>query len=729
MIDEYRKAFREEAADLLADLETALLELESDPMNLEMLGQVFRTMHTIKGSGSMFGFDDVAAFTHELETAFDLIRRGKVRVNKQLIDLTLNARDLIRAMIEVSFGGEPVEEARKNIVIEALHYLLVQGSVAGERQPEVSVAPGKQAGVLIHGAPELPGVDGRSEDKAKIEAKQVGGGLKTWRIRFKPAVNLFRQGVNPVLMLNELRELGDVRIIAGLDAIPELQDLDPEGCFISWDVLLTTANGLQSIRDVFIFVEDESEIRIDLIDEFAHVDDEGPGKRLGEILVDRGDLKKDDLAKVLEEHKKIGELLVESGAAGSGQVEAALLEQQHLSDLRKKKQAVEATSSIRVTSERLDSLVNLIGELVTVQARLSQTAASRNDPELLAIGEVVERLTADLRDSALNIRMMPIGATFSKFRRLVRDLSTELGREIELITDGAETELDKTVIEKLNDLLVHLIRNSIDHGIEPPEERENKGKSRSGHIHLSAMHSGAQVLVQIRDDGRGLDREAIRTKAIERGLVQPNAEVTDKELFSLIFLPGFSTAKKVTNVSGRGVGLDVVKRAIDELRGSIDVASQPDIGSEITLKLPLTLAIIDGLLVRISDRSYVLPLSVVRECVELKPEDVARGHGKHVAIVRGEMVPYVRLRERFGIGGPRPNIEQIVITEVEGLRVGFVVDHVIGEHQTVIKTLGSFYKDVEGLSGATILGDGSVALIMDIGKLIQSAEREEVSRV
>jgi two-component system chemotaxis sensor kinase CheA len=307
----------------------------------------------------------------------------------------------------------------------------------------------------------------------------------------------------------------------------------------------------------------------------------------------------------------------------------------------------------------------------------------------------------------------------------VRDLSKELGKEIELTTEGAETELDKTVIEKLNDPMVHLIRNCIDHGVETPDFRSNIGKPAQGMIHLSAKHSGAYVLIEIVDDGAGLDADVIRSKAVEKGMIVPDAELTEKEIYSLILAPGFSTAKTVTNVSGRGVGMDVVKRAIDNLRGSIGITSQKGIGTTITLRLPLTLAIIEGLLVQIGKEYFVLPLSVVEECVELTREDIANAHGRHLANVRGQIVPYISLREQFAINGKKPEIEQIVIVGVEGHRVGFVIDNVIGEHQTVIKTLGRVYKDIEGISGATILGDGTVALILDIQKLVQIAEREE----
>jgi len=500
---------------------------------------------------------------------------------------------------------------------------------------------------------------------------------------------------------------------------PPLEELNPESCYTYWDIILTTSRGDNAIRDVFIFVEEESELRIDVIDESTHPFDQVEQKKLGHILVDRGDITPLDMVTVLENRKLFGELVVEQGLADPSKIEAALGEQQQVREVRQKRQTAETASSIRVPSEKLDTLVNLVGELVTVQARLTQTAAFRNDPHLTLIAEEVERLTSELRDSTLNIRMMPFGSTFGKFKRLVRDLSDALGKEVEMITEGASTELDKTVIERLNDPLVHIIRNSIDHGIESPEVREAHGKPRQGTVRRMAEHSGDCGFITIQDDGAGLDKDAIRAKAIERRLISETAELSEKELFGLIFAPGFSTAKKITGVSGRGVGMDVVKQAIEALRGAIEISSRKGHGTTITIRLPLTLAIIESLLVKIGNDRYVLPLSFVEECVVLTGRDIEAAHGKDLANVRGHMVPYVPLRKRFELKGDAPDIQQVVITSIGGERVGLLVDTVIGEHQTVIKSLGKVYHNVHGISGATILGDGTVALILDIPQLVK----------
>ncbi len=697
MSDQMKAAFLEEAYELLGALENSLLALEETPDDAENIGSVFRAMHTIKGSGAMFGFESIASFTHEVETVFDMVRKGEMSVTKELINLTLAARDWIKTTLDTD-GSEPPDAAKGEEIVSALKELV----------------PGGPKGDSGSAAPPA----------AAPKAKETGEAANViYRIRFSPPADIFQRGDNPVKLLNELRAMGECTVVANTSAIPALEEINPELCYVQWDIVLSTNRGLDSIKDVFIFVEDDSKLKIEAVDEGGS--DPGDVKKMGDILVERGDLSQDALKKVLVKQKRIGQMLVEEGLTTETHVQSALLEQQKVKEQKEKRQAAESASSIRVPSERLDTLVNLVGELVTVQARFSQTAGKRNDAELTAIAEEVERLTWELRDNAMNIRMLPIGTTFSKFKRLVRDLSGELGKEIELTTEGAETELDKTVLEKLNDPMVHLIRNSIDHGIEMPDARESVGKRRCGTVHLSAVHSGANVLISIRDDGAGLDKEAIRAKGIERGLISPDAELSDRELYGLILLPGFSTAKKITNVSGRGVGMDVVKRSIESLRGTIEIDSQRGVGSTITVKLPLTLAIIDGLLVNIGEGSYILPLSTVEECVELTREDARRSNGRNIANVRSNLVPYIRLRELLLIPGEPPDIEQIVITHTNGERIGFVVDDVVGQHQTVIKSLGRVYKDIEGISGSTILGDGTVALILDGPKLAKREEAQE----
>ncbi|NDY57087.1 chemotaxis protein CheA [Desulfovibrio sulfodismutans] len=688
--DMHRMAFREEAGELLGELEASLLALEDQPEDQDLINRVFRAMHTIKGSGAMFGFEDIAAFTHEVETVFDKVRNGLLPVSKTLLDLTLAARDHIKLLLEAADTADGPDPA---IALQG------QGILDGLRR--FSPAAPVQA--------EAPAV-----------MPETVRGMATYRIRFKPGPGFYATGNNPLHFLEDLAELGDMRRYLHAEEVPCLEDMDPEVCHVWWDIILGARKSYSQIQDVFAFVEDDCELAIDQIDNGEALSDAGVYKKLGEILVERGDLTPDDLAQALAAQKRLGTVLADSGLVAKSKIEAALVEQEAVREIRKAREpAAESASSIRVAAEKLDDLVDLVGELVIVQSQIKQEALAGNDPTLKALSEHLERLSDDLRDSTLGIRMLPIGSTFSRFRRLVRDLSAELGKEIDLVTSGEETELDKTVIERLGDPLVHLLRNSIDHGVERPDERRASGKPPRGTVFLSAEHSGGSVVIRITDDGRGLDARAIRAKAVERGVLPPEAELCDKDLFNLIFLPGFSTAKAITNVSGRGVGMDVVKRAIESLRGAVEIDSVPGQGTTITVRLPLTLAIIDGLQIQTGREFYVAPLSLVEECVDL-PRDEA-GEGDKIINLRGEIVPYIRLRDFFGIDGCPPDVEQVVVSSVEGSRVGLVVDRVIGEHQTVIKSLGRIYRDVEGLSGATIKGDGTMALILDVPGLLRAA--------
>jgi two-component system chemotaxis sensor kinase CheA len=632
--DRHRQTYLDEAAELLADLEGSLLELEERPDDPELIGRAFRALHTIKGSGAMFGFDEVASFTHELETLFDAIRGGHVPMSMELVGISLAARDHIQGLLRVS-PDAAVESG--DLILERL-----RRAVGNCGESPVESLP-----------PCVPSVE-------------PAGELKAWRIVFEPLPDFFLSGADPVPLLEELRALGECSVSADVDRIPDLDAFNPEVCYTRWTVDLTTASSIDAIRDIFIFVDNHTRVSIDPV-----VDIQEPP---------------------------------------------------HDTTLAPKKQ--EAASTLRVSAAKLDDLVNIVGELVTVQARLSGYALASGASEVHFIAEEVERLTERLRENTMSIRMLPIGDTFNRFKRLVRDLSAELGKKIEMVTEGNETELDKTVIEQLSDPLVHLVRNAVDHGIEQPEQRLAAGKPETGRIHLSACHSGAFVLIRVTDDGAGLDRDAIRSRAIERGMISADAALTEQETFALVMKPGFSTSQQVTEISGRGVGMDVVQRSLDALRGTLSISSTPGRGTTLTLKIPLTLAIIDGLLVEAGGGFYVVALSNISECIEIRRRASA-GHGRAALVpVRGELVPYVVLRDRFALPGDPPEIEQVIVAETREGKCGFVVDRVIGDHHTVIKKLGNLYRHVEEVSGATILGDGSVALILDVDKLAVELIRE-----
>ncbi|WP_286817338.1 chemotaxis protein CheA [Desulfobacter sp. UBA2225] len=675
--------FYNEAEELLSGVEDAVLDIEENPGDQEAVNRLFRAMHTIKGSGSMFGFDAISEFAHHVETALDNVRNGTVPVSKALIDLILVSRDRITAMLaEANGAGPPVDPREGEQIIASLKGLL---------RSDVAEAP----------VDEFP-KDG--PEKACVPDAPAPQNEAVYRIRISPDPDIFAMGMDPVMLLYDLADMGACSVMVHTEKVPDLENLSPESCYLFWDILLTTTKSVNAVRDVFIFVEDTCEIVIETVEEKAAALEASTVPRSGDILAECGDIHK----KVIDE---------ESDTLSKERLKPEQKEQKVVPQTHKSAVA----STVRVPSDRLDKLINLVGELVINQARLTQVASNINDTHLGESVEEIERLTGELRDSVLNIRMMPIGITFNKFRRLVRDLSSQLNKEVELITKGAETELDKTVLERLDDPLVHLIRNSIDHGVEPPEVRERTGKPKKGTIILSAGHKGTNVVISIQDDGKGLNVETIRKKAVETGVIPENAEIPDKKIFTQILAPGFSTTSEVTSVSGRGVGLDVVKRTIESLRGRIDIDSVPGEGTKITLILPLTLAIINGLLVNIEDDFFVLPLMSVEECVEIKSKEIETINGRNILNVRGNMVPYIRLRDRFHIAGRRPEVEHIVITNVNDSRIGFVVDHVIGGHQTVIKPLGPAFRYNKEISGATILGDGTVALILDTNVLLESA--------
>ncbi len=666
----FKTSFREEAREILTELESALLELHENRGDAELIGRIFRGLHTIKGSGAMFGFERLAAFTHDLETAFDQVRTGRLEVSAELIDLTLEALDQIAVMVE--------EGTAEAVQPDAAACAGILAAVRRLASIEDAIKPAKMA---------EPSPD-RTADHT--------GPMRNWHIRFAPGPDLMRYGAKPSLLFGELRQLGELSVKAVLDAVPPLAEIDPERCYVSWEIDLVTAEGREAIRDVFIFVEDTCELAIEPAD----------------VSVDASS----DPTAANAEAQPVCE----------SDVTALALEEKRGSGGRRNYDKPDVASSLRVPAAKLDQFVDLIGEMVTVQARLSELAGRYDDTEITAVSEEIERLTAALRESSMNIRMMPIRATFERFRRLVHDLARDLGKNVELTIDGADTELDKTVIEQLGDPLMHLIRNSMDHGIGSPEDRAARGKPAVATIHLSARHSGASVLVAVTDDGRGIDCDAVRRRAIERGLISADAQLTENQIYALLFEPGFSTARQVTDVSGRGVGMDVVRQRVESLRGAVEVQSKPGQGTSVTLRLPLTMAIIDGLLVGVGDACFVLPLASTLECIELTRADIARANGKHLANVRGELVPYIRLRQHFRLQSSPPAIEQVMLVETSEGRFGFVVDRVLGNCQTVIKSLGRFYRQVQIVSGATILGNGSVALILDPERLIQDALHEEM---
>lgn len=705
--ESFIETFREEALELLGTLESTLLDIEEHPDDKELLAAVFRVMHTIKGSSAMFGLDAISRFAHEVESILTALREGRIAVSRDLMNHTLRARDIILEMLESDDGGQSAPQEELDAFLEDFRATTGFSDV-------VKASARRDVDQNQHSEVKKQEEPGPAQSGSKNEEH-------SWHIVFRPGKDVFLRGANPLLIVKELQAMGESVCIPDFDAIPALSESTGEECVTGWELFLTTTASENEIRDVFIFVEDASEIRIESID--ALVDERsGQPKKLGEILVEKGKISRDALERLLGSQRRIGEILVEEHLVSPKDIKVALEEQKQIQRVQKAKATAADLSTIRVKSEKLDELMALVGELVTVHARVQQISKDTDGAdELHSVIEQFGRLTDELRSNTMSIRMVPIGTTFTSFKRLVRDLSGELGKSVDLVTEGGETELDKTVIEKLDDPLIHIIRNSLDHGIENPEIRRERGKNERGTIRLSATQTGASVYITIEDDGNGLDRDRIRAKALERGLIRPEDHLSDQEIFSLIFAPGFSTKEQVTAVSGRGVGMDVVNRQMEMINGSIHIDSEPGKGTRITLKIPLTLAIIEGLLVRIDAELFVVPLSTVVSCLEYRRSGFKDGNS--IVMFHDRQLPFVDMRSFFGVVGDRPEIEQIVVVGFKNRQVGLLVDRVIGGNQTVIKPLGKLYKRAEGISSATIMGDGSVALIMDVEKIIEISEQ------
>ncbi|HOP28563.1 MAG TPA: chemotaxis protein CheA [Spirochaetota bacterium] len=673
-VEALRDVFREEASELLSQMEMPLIELEGNPSDSELINTVFRALHTIKGSGSMCGYKELAGFTHDLENLFDCMRKGRFSADERIVRLSLKAKDCMKFLLD-GIDNEEQKALRGSILQEVRD---ITGDIScDEKKHEVKDTPE----VVPAGSSDEPGID------------TVNDSIERYRIVFMPSPDILSRGIKIEPMLSELSALGDFKVRVDISSIPDFDDMEPEQCYLSWVVDLETSKDVFDIKNVFMFTEDYAEVVIKYRDGF---------------FLNNAFFRNEEEKEGLE--KKVSPML-------------SLMEGRSKQDARQEKIAFDRrradTTSIRVKNEKLDTLVNLVGELVTLQARLNQESAASRLPEFISIAENFGRLTNELRDNTMSIRMVPISETFNSFHRLVHDLSGTLGKKIKLITTGGETELDKNVIEALRDPLMHIIRNSCDHGIETVEKRIEQGKDETGLIQLVAEHAGANVVIRISDDGGGLNKEKIKTRAIERDLL-PQGEYDDRQIYSMIFEPGFSTAEVTTDISGRGVGMDVVKRNIEKLRGSIVVESVEGTGTSISLTIPLTLAIIDGFMVELGGSPYIFNLTNIRECLDFS-SSVERDEGSNFMInLRGDIVPCIDLRNVFGYDDKEAAYPQVVISEIAEERYGFLVDRVIGKYQTVVKPLGRGSRNIDMIAGATILGDGTVALILDAHCIVRS---------
>ncbi len=689
MIDPAAQAaqtFRDEANELLSDLEEALLELEGNPSDMDCIGRVFRALHTIKGSGAMFGFEEIARFTHEVETLFDKVRNKEMALTREMLTLTLLAKDHISILL----ARDPAMRLESSDELLNQFRAVMSGSRAAGRT-------------------DADEPSGSGETQGPGEVAKGDHAPEVYWIRYLPIADTMAGGTHPLSLIKELQEQGGAHVVVHADAIPLLGDIVPENVYMWWDILLNSEFGENAIHDVFIFVEDDGGLDI---------------KKLGDGKVRAADLA--NLAEVFQakKHASFEELGLSLGDQFAQLVKHISTEKLKAQEAREKaaqakadQVAPGASASIRVDSERLDKLVNMVGELVIVQSRLSQVVRGHHDPVLSQIAEDLERLTDEMRDNALSIRMVPFGSTFSGFRRLVRDLSNSLVKEVNFVTEGKDTELDKTVIDKLKDPLMHILRNSIDHGLESAEDRVRLGKSEVGLVKLSARHSSGEVVIEVEDDGKGIDPEKMREVGIRKGIVTPDEarNLDDREAMELIFAPGFSAAEKVTDISGRGVGMDVVRTNIKNLKGTVSIASEVGKGTRFTLSLPLTLAIIDALMVRCSGEMFAIPLDAVAETTKIEASRLTEVNGRKAVTLRNEVLGLINLAELLELDPPEgdQDILSVVVIHDNDRRLGVVVDRLLERQEIVIKPLGSYLGDQKGLSGATIMGDGSVVLILD----------------
>ncbi len=673
-MEQFKATFIEESLEGLDIMEAVLLEMQPGTADAEEVDNIFRAAHSIKGGSATFGFSDISNFTHVVETLLDQVRAGEREVTQEAINLFLSSVDCIRDMLAGAQEGFEINLEQVAEVKAGLDRMLgsaSQATVPAEIEPEAT-----------DGSPAASG----------------------WKIVFKPFPDMLRSGNDVVRLFRELADMGEMVPKVELEGLPALVDMEPEEACLSWEVTLNGSIGREQVDEVFEWVDGDCELSITPL---------GDEKALEDMPADK-------LSTAVE--------------VSSTPVQAAPLVEERRSNNdrrqgdRRKNRSSSENSSIRVGIDKVDALINLVGELVITQSMLGQLGEdfSMDKVERLKDGLAeLERNTRELQENVMSIRMLPISFAFNRFPRMVHDLCGKLEKKIELKMSGEQTELDKTVMEKIGDPLVHLVRNAVDHGIETPEVRIKAGKSETGTVHLNAYHQGGNILIEISDDGAGLNRDRILAKAIERGLANNGDNLSDAEIFDFLFQPGFSTADVVSDVSGRGVGMDVVKRNITALGGAIDVESRPGNGSTFTIRLPLTLAILDGQLVRVGEQTFIIPLVSIIESLQVESSRVnAIAGSAELYKLRDDYLPIIRLYDAFGLKPDSASLEDglLVVVEGHGQQAGLLVDDLLAQQQVVIKSLETNFKKVGGISGATILGDGTVALIVDIGGIIELSQ-------
>ncbi len=710
-LSEFHDVFFDECFEGLNVMESGLLNLDQGT-DIEEINSIFRAAHSIKGGSATFGFMEISGFTHVMETLLDQMRDGRREVTRDSVDLLLESVDVLRGMVNAVRDTADIDQSRSGEVQQKLENML-----AG--QPPPGVTPASDTDETARPEEVMAGADAghaRAATRGDVHGENRAG--NGWRIHFRPRADILQSGNEPALIFRELQGLGELRIAADTSALPGLEEIRHEICYLGWTLTLNGDIRREEIKELFSWVADESELDISSLDDPAgHAAVPGPVEVTPDPAPPAGTLP--PVASAVPAASAVPPLSTKGGGdkkGGAGNRESG---------------------SIRVAIHKVDELINMVGELVITQSMLSQASSELVSGKTGAVGKLLdgisqlERNTRELQESILQIRMLPISFSFSRFPRLVRDLSGKMGKQVGLKMTGEQTEVDKTVLEKIADPLIHLVRNSLDHGIEMPAVRKAAGKPESGTLELCAYHEGGDIVINVIDDGAGLERDRILNKAIEKGLVGEHEELTDEQVNNLIFAPGFSTAEQVSDVSGRGVGLDVVRRNVRDLGGNVTIVSSQGMGSTVTIRLPLTLAILDGQLARVGSETYIVPLVPIVESLQMQAGQIKRITGQsELYRLREEYIPIIRLNELFGMKSGKTDLLSglLMVVEADDRRVGLFVDDLMGQQQVVIKSLETNFRQIRGISGATILGDGTVALIIDVPGLIQRYFGDSVRR-
>ncbi|MGZ3378528.1 MAG: chemotaxis protein CheA [Phenylobacterium sp.] len=700
-----RETFFQECEEQLAELESGLLAMEAGDTDPETINAVFRAVHSIKGGAGAFSLEALVRFAHVFETALDEMRSGRLTPTPESLKTMLRAADVLADHVRAAHDGGSVDEAHTAALAEELKALGPDGAGADEDGGEDDWGDFEFKPMSVD-APATPAVTG-------------------WRVRFKPRADLYAKANEAALLLRELARLGETQVELDDSALPPLTDLDPEAAYLAWNVTVTGDADETAVREVFEFVDGDCELEVSAISDGADGETIAPPTQ--DDFQDTGETL--DIAALLARVQTVADPQPSTPEVSPGApapaAAATLVEQPSPPDGQGQPRKPEAGATIRVDLERVDRLIDLVGELVINQAMLSQRVMEAGFARAsgVAMGlDELEQLTREIQDSVMAIRAQPVKSVFQRMSRLVREVAAMTGKPVRLVTEGEGTEVDKTVIERLADPLTHMIRNAIDHGLETPEKREAAGKPAEGVVRLTAAHRSGRIVIEVADDGGGINRERVKAIAAEKGLIAPDAPLSDEDIDNLIFMPGFSTASEVSDISGRGVGMDVVKRSIQALGGRITISSRPGKGSTFTMSLPLTLAVLDGMVVSVQGQTLVAPITAIVETLLPKPSDVHSlgGHARVIAI-RETYTPLIDVGMALGYRATPLDATQGVALLIEGeggARAALLVDAIQGQRQVVIKSLEANYRQVPGVAAATILGDGRVALILDIDTIV-----------